>query len=181
MGNGNHRKHRVNGHALMLRAVTVAVIVVLLTFGTDIVASQDRFVGKVVRVIDGDTIVVLRDGAGIKVRFYGIDTPESDQAWGAAATAFTRRAVLGRQVTVRTHGTGSRYHRTIGEVLQPDGRSLNRILVATGLAWWYQHYAPTNLELSRLEARARAEKRGLWADPAPVPPWEWRQRRQHSN
>jgi hypothetical protein len=76
-------------------------------------------------------------------------------------------------VTVVVH-TIDRYGRLVGEVLLPDGRSLNRELVRTGLAWWYRPYAPNDPTLAQLEAEARTAKRGLWADAQPVPPWQWR-------
>lgn len=71
-----------------------------------------------------------------------------------------------------------RYGRVVGEVLLPDGRSLNRELVRAGLAWWYRQYAPTDTLLAQLEAEARAAHQGLWSDPAPVPPWAWRKQRR---
>ena len=55
-----------------------------------------------------------------------------------------------------------------------DGTNLNKALVAEGWCWWYPKYARNNRELKRLESEARNGKRGLWADPYPVPPWEWR-------
>ena len=67
-----------------------------------------------------------------------------------------------------------RYGRTVGVVLLPDGRSLNKELVKAGFAWWYRRYAPEDETLKQLEAEAMEAKRGLWADPEPVPPWEWR-------
>ena len=57
-----------------------------------------------------------------------------------------------------------------------DGRSINLELVEAGLAWWYEKYAPDDTPLAEAEAKARAEKRGLWADPDAVPPWKWRKR-----
>jgi endonuclease YncB( thermonuclease family) len=62
-------------------------------------------------------------------------------------------------------------------VVLPDGRNLNRELVQAGLAWWYRKYAPDDRELEKLEAEARSAKRGLWQDPNPVPPWEFRKKR----
>ena len=69
---------------------------------------------------------------------------------------------------------GWRDYRLVADVILPDGRNLNRELVRAGLAWWYRRYAPHDAELEALEAEARAARRGLWADPHPVPPWEWR-------
>ena len=71
-----------------------------------------------------------------------------------------------------------RYGRTVGEVLLPDGRSLNRELVRAEFAWWYRRYAPDDETLDQLEHEARGTQRGLWADPHAVPPWEWRRRRK---
>jgi hypothetical protein len=53
---------------------------------------------------------------------------------------------------------------------------LNQELVKDGWCWWYRKHAPRNTELARLEQNARVTKKGLWVDPAHVPPWEWRKR-----
>jgi hypothetical protein len=71
-----------------------------------------------------------------------------------------------------------RYGRLVGEVILPGGESLNEVLVAAGLAWWYREYAPADTSLERLEREARQAGRGLWAATEPVPPWEWRARRR---
>ena len=59
-------------------------------------------------------------------------------------------------------------------MILPDGRNLNREIVKAGFAWWFRKYAPKDTELEALESEARAARRGLWADPRPVPPWEYR-------
>jgi micrococcal nuclease len=59
----------------------------------------------------------------------------------------------------------------------PDGMNLNQELVKQGWCWWYRKYAPGDTVLEGLEAEARETKKGLWVDPAPVPPWEWRKRK----
>jgi endonuclease YncB( thermonuclease family) len=134
----------------------------------------EQFTGKVVGISDGDTISVLREGKAVKVRMHGVDTPEKAQAFGTQARKFTSDLVFQRDVTVVVHTT-DRYGRLVGEVLLPDGRSLNQELVKAGMAWWYRQYAPNDTMLARLEAEARTAKRGLWADAHPVPPWQWRQ------
>lgn len=65
------------------------------------------------------------------------------------------------------------YGRTLAEVLLPDGRSLNQALLKAGLAWWFRKYSK-DVRLEAMEQEARFAKRGLWAEPHPVPPWEWR-------
>jgi endonuclease YncB( thermonuclease family) len=70
-----------------------------------------------------------------------------------------------------------RYGRTVGDVTLPDGRNLSQEVVHAGYAWWFRQYS-ADYRLATLEARARSGHLGLWADPNPVPPWEWR-RSQH--
>ena len=52
--------------------------------------------------------------------------------------------------------------------------NLNQELVKQGWCWWYRKYAPGDTVLEGLEKEAREGKKVLWADPQPVPPWEWR-------
>jgi endonuclease YncB( thermonuclease family) len=80
--------------------------------------------------------------------------------------------VFGKVVTIKVE-TIDQYGRTVGEVILPDGRNLNHELVSAGFAWWYREYSKDEI-LGRLEAEATAAKRGLWADPHPIPPWEFR-------
>ena len=89
--------------------------------------------GAVVRVRDGDSIVVMRGGVGIEVRLDGIDCPELAQAFGKRAKRETADLVFGK--TVRLASTGKdRYGRDLAEVFLLDGRSLNRELVSAGFA-----------------------------------------------
>ena len=59
-----------------------------------------------------------------------------------------------------------------------DGTHVNHTLVKEGWCWWYRKYAPGNTVLDGLEKEARDAKKGLWADPQPVPPWVYRKARQ---
>src|SRR5213594_2988209 len=135
------------------------------------------FSGKVVGITDGDTISVMHNGRAEKIRLHGIDCPEKAQPFGTKAKQFTSAMVFGKMVRVLTHGR-DRYGRTVGDVILPDGANMNQALVKVGLAWWYRQYAPHDGTLERLEAEARAAKRGLWADPDPIPPWSWRKQRK---
>ena len=67
-----------------------------------------------------------------------------------------------------------KYRRTLADVLLRDGTNVNHTLVKQGWCWWYRKYAPGDTELEKLEKEARDAKIGLWVDPHPVPPWEWR-------
>jgi micrococcal nuclease len=139
--------------------------------------DPQSFTGKVVGVSGGDTIKVMREGKAVKVRLHGIDCPEKKQPFGTRAKQYTSEMAFGNEVEVRVQTT-DRYGRLVGEVILPGGSSLNKELVFVGLAWWYRKYAPNDLTLKALEAGARAEKKGLWADKNPIPPWEWRRGRR---
>src|SRR4051812_23773570 len=82
------------------------------------------FSGKVVGIADGDTITVLRDRTQVRIRLHGVDSPESGQAFGTKAKAFTSDLVFGKVVTVHPLET-DRYGRTVAEVTLSDGRILN--------------------------------------------------------
>jgi len=69
-----------------------------------------------------------------------------------------------------------RYGRTIGGVLLSDGTNVNHELVKDGWCCWHQKYAPGDTVLEGLETDTLEAKKGLWADPQPVPPWEWRKK-----
>ena len=135
-------------------------------------AETQIFTGKVVGVSDGDTLKVMHEGRAEKVRLADIDCPEKAQPYGQKAKQFASDLAFAQVVTVIVHGL-DRYGRSIGEVTLADGRLLNRELVKAGLAWWYRRYSK-DTSYEALESEAKADKRGLWRDSDPTPPWEWR-------
>jgi len=64
--------------------------------------------------------------------------------------------------------------RTLADVLLSDGTNLNHTLVRDGWCWSYRKYVPGDTVLEGLEKGAREAKKELWVDPAPVPPWVYR-------
>ena len=135
--------------------------------------------GKVVSVTDGDTIVVLDTGnAQHKIRLTGIDAPERGQALGTKSKEYLSDSVAGKFV-VMEYDKRDRYKRILGKVLLSD-QDMNLEQVKAGFAWHYKKYqneqSPSDRELySQAEIEAREAKRGLWYDPEPVAPWEYRQ------
>jgi endonuclease YncB( thermonuclease family) len=126
-----------------------------------------------VGVLDGDTIEVLHNKHPERIRLNGIDCPEKGQAYGHKAKDAVADLVFGNEITLRTYGL-DKYGRTIADVHLLDGTNVNQRLVENGWCWWYRKYASANAELEKLEKDARDNKKGLWVDPAPVPPWVYR-------
>jgi len=155
----------------MLRPKTTLLTAILVLFLAFPVWAG-TFPGKVVAVTDGDTIKVMHQGRAERVRLAGVDCPEKHQAFGKKAKQFTADLAMGQEVNVIAQKK-DRYGRTLGYVILPDGRNLNRELVQAGLAWWYRQFS-SDSSLGELEAEARAARRGLWQDSHPVPPWEFR-------
>lgn len=149
-------------------------------------ASALELVGEVVKVVDGDTIHVLRDNRLYKIRLGGIDAPESNQPYGNAAKQYLASLVSRKEVRIETLKK-DRYDRIIGKVwVQPADCTrcsttldANHAVVLAGLAWWYQYYAEDQSPSDRgryasAEKEARLRQLGLWQEPNPVPPWDWR-------
>jgi endonuclease YncB( thermonuclease family)/methylphosphotriester-DNA--protein-cysteine methyltransferase len=141
-------------------------------------AAEHVIEGKVVKVSDGDTITVLdKENKQHKIRFQGIDAPESRQAYGQAAKENLSNMIFGKEVKV-VWSKMDKYGRTVGKILL-DGRDINLEQVRAGFAWHYKAYEREQPPEDRqtyaaAETEARAAKRGLWQDPNPTPPGEWR-------
>ena len=133
-------------------------------------------------VSDGDTVTALCQGREqVKVRLAEIDAPEKDQPFGAKSKQSLSDLCFGKQARIASQGR-DRYGRTIGRMycFTPGVKTeidANAEQVRRGLAWVYDRYV-TSPDLYPLQDAARAERRGLWADSAPTPPWEWRKARR---
>jgi endonuclease YncB( thermonuclease family) len=153
----------------------IAVLWTCLLLGS---AFADTISGRVVGVADGDTLTVLdSQKQQHKVRLVGIDAPEKAQPFGARSKQSLSELAYNRNVQVQTHKR-DRYGRVLGKVFL-DGIDLNLVQINRGLAWHYKAYAreQTPGDRSRYAATeedARIDRRGLWRDAAPTPPWDWR-------
>jgi endonuclease YncB( thermonuclease family) len=155
----------------------IPVLVSLWWCLTPLGAFAERMSGRVVGIVDGDTIEVLHDNKLTeRISLHGIDCPEKGQAYGTKARQAMSNLVSGKEVTLETHGL-DKHGRTIADVSLPEGINVSLELVRTGWCWWYPQDAPNNVILAELQRRARRAGLGLWADPKPVPPWEWRKRK----
>ena len=157
---------------MKITAVRLCLFLIFLLYPSLVLAWS----GKVVGVTDGDTIKVLHDSQQVKIRLYGIDTPEKKQAFGQRAKQFTADMVAGQVVDVE-EVTLDRYGRTVG-VVRIGSACLNEELIKAGFAWVYTRYCdmPMCDRWKQLEQAARLDRKGLWHDKNPVPPWEWRRK-----
>lgn len=138
-------------------------------------AFASSFEGRVVRVKDGDSIVVERHDVKRRseVRLAGIDAPELTQPWGIQSRSALRRMVQGKPVTVEVTDR-DRYGRLVGKVWQ--GRAyVNAEMARSGNAWAFDRYLPDKAIRAGHE-EARRQKRGLWSLPKEqqLPPASWR-------
>lgn len=134
--------------------------------------------GRVVDVVDGDSLTAVIRGRETKVRLLYIDAPEHDQPAGREARRSLEQLVRLEPVTFRLKGR-DRYGRALAVVLRSsDGRDINLEQVARGLAWAYSR-GELRAEYRAAERAAREARLGLWKDPAPMPPGTWRRRARH--
>ena len=139
------------------------------------VLAETTHQGKVVKIADGDTLTLLVEKQQLKIRLSDIDTPERKQPFGTRAKQALSELAFGKQARV-VEVTMDRYGRIVGRVYV-DGLDVNRELVAGGFVGVYRKYSD-DAELLELEAEAKQKGLGLWADPNPIPPWEWRKGRR---
>jgi micrococcal nuclease len=133
--------------------------------------------GKVVSVHDGDTFTLLTsENKRHKIRLYGVDCPEKDQAYGETAKSFAQYLLCGEQVSVFEKGT-DRYSRKVGIVILKDGRILNEELLTCGYAWHYTQY-DKNCQWDTLQQRAQVQRIGLWQGKNPIAPWMYRRHKR---
>lgn len=128
-----------------------------------------------VHIADGDTFTCLTNShTTFKVRLRYIDAPERGQPYARAAQQTLRQAIWNQTVHLHTKEK-DRYGRHVAEAYV-HGRNINQHMVRSGHAWAYRQYlSPSQRQLYlQLEEEARSARRGLWADPHPVYPPDYR-------
>lgn len=147
-----------------------------------------EFAAKVIAVLDGDTLLVLRAGKPVKLRLAEIDAPEvghagaggkppnsqDAQPYGVAAQKSLEDMVMGKQVRVSSRAVDD-YGRIVA-LVSIDGLDVNREQVRRGMAWEYSRFH-FNRELMALQREAQQARRGLWAGEEIIEPSQWR--KQH--
>ena len=134
--------------------------------------------GKVIRVVDGDTVHVLdAKKESHNIRMAGIDAPERGQPYSKAATKYLKKLVEGKQVCVEWYKK-DRYRRLVGVVFY-NNKDINYEMVKNGYAWHFKKYQreqkPSDRTLyAEAETNSRLRVIGLWQEPDPIKPDDWR-------
>lgn len=134
-------------------------------------AYAETFTAKVIEVLDGDTVLVLRGNQKIKIRMANIDAPEKAQEGGMESKQSLLDMVMHKQVQIDSQ-TVDDYGRVVGTI-SLDGKNINEEQVRRGMAWEYSNYH-SNKTYIALQSEAQAARRGLWNQASPLPPWQWR-------
>ena len=139
-----------------------------------IVLHAETLVGKVVRIADGDTFTLLLDQKQYRIRLYGIDAPETKggQPYSHKSKEYLASMIAGKTVAVDIKDT-DRYGRYLGVVSTSDIKDVNLEMLRSGMAWHYSYYDNTPA-CKTAQQQAKKSKKGLWADPSPINPYDWR-------
>ena len=146
-------------------------------------AAADELKGKVVKVVDGDTLHINITGGKKKqrLRFQGIDAPETEQQHGKKSARFLADLLLNKEVTIKTDPKRQydQYDRMLGKVYI-NGKDVELIMLSEGMAWHYKYHNKEKL-YAEAEQSARVAKKGLWKDPNPIQPYEFRKQQKKNS
>lgn len=127
----------------------------------------------VLRVFDGDCFSTIWDRRTIYVRIWGADAPECPQPYGLEAKRALQAILKGAEISLLLVST-DQFHRRVCRVSTPSCPDVSLELLRRGLAWHEPRFAPNATAYAQAEAAARRARLGLWQDPKPTAPWDWR-------
>jgi len=139
---------------------------------------ETLLIATVIAISDGDTLTVLTpENQQVQVRLAEIDAPERMQPFGSRSRQSLSNLCYRKPVKLTNARTDRDGHKIAS--VYCDGTNVNTEQIRRGYAWVHERRVNPNLfALHMLQAEARVERRGLWFDHNPVPPWEWRRQRQ---
>lgn len=133
--------------------------------------SLRSFAHQVIAIDDGDSLTLLVNERPVEINLANIDAPERRQPWGYRSRNSLVELCWGSDAVYETLYVNQ--HKQVMAVVQCAGVNVNRVQVDRGVAWVHPDHN-IDVALPGLEAVARAERRGLWSDKNPVPPWEFK-------
>ena len=153
----------------MKQAVFIITLIILLPCAL----QAATYPAEVVRVVDGDTVILKWEGQQSRVRIIGIDTPEVDgphtnnECWGQEASQQARRLLSNQTINFEFNNEYDKYDRALGYLTLSDGRDFGSAMIRNGHAYAYRAFDhPKRSAYIQLEDTTRREVRGLWADDA---------------
>ncbi len=163
-----------------MKVLFTQILLLALSLSFPVFANSETINGRVIGVSDGDTLNLLdSSNTQFKIRLAAIDAPEKAQAFGQRAKQKLFDLCYGKRASVQVVSI-DRYGRTVGDV-DCAGINANEVMVQSGFAWVYRKYDKGHEHLYGLEEEARNARRGLWADPNPIAPWDWRKSKGSKN
>jgi endonuclease YncB( thermonuclease family) len=151
----------------VMRTISLGLLALIST-----TPAAAELVGRVVAVLDGDTVTVQETGQSSRdIRLSRIDAPERSQAFGQHARQSLSAMVYGKDVRIEV-SVQDRQTLTMGK-LWLDGVDINLEQLRRGMAWLNREQA-TDPNYHQVEAQARSQRVGLWSQPNAQPPWEYR-------
>ena len=129
---------------------------------------------QVVRVVDGDTVVLSMSGADTKVRLIGLNTPETVdprravQCFGKEASHKMQEIIGGQVVRLEqdpSQGANDKYNSVLGYMFLADGTNVNEYMIAQGYGYEYTYHTPYvyQKEFTQAQMTAQTQELGLWA------------------
>ena len=154
----------------------ISTLLLLISCCAALPAADRQLPGRVIHILDGDSLMIDVRGGQYRIELEDIDAPELNQPWGQIVTDRLRRELTGRFVVL--HWKKTLADGRVQGRLFLSNRDIGMDLLLDGLAWCtlgdVTEVPDQNRPYRAAEAQARMLRRGLWSDKAPVPPWEWR-------
>ena len=153
------------------------LLLLLFTFVATGEAGQ-RIKATVIKVVDGDTVQVVYKRKSLRVRLWGIDTPEWRQPFSKSAKNYTAKLIEGTEVQLEEKDWDD-YGRLVAIVTTKKKECVNEALLQAGLAWVHIYYCNEGIcdAWYEIEREARKKRSGLWRDDSPTPPWVWKRKK----
>lgn len=172
------KSHGWTGVLIVLLVAVISVLQQNGSINTKAVVNNQPGLYSVSRFVDGDTIAVNMNGKTEKVRFIGVDTPETHkpntpvQCYGPAAAAFTKNSLTGKKFRLVSDSQSTdrdRYDRLLRYVVLTDGTNLNQKLIEQGYGFYYPYFPFTKSgEFAASQALAQQASRGVWGNCKPT-------------
>jgi micrococcal nuclease len=155
---------------MLIKRFVLAIVLVSISFDAQTNGTVKQH-WKIVGIVDGDTIDCLINSKTIRVRLHAIDAPEKKQDYYTRSKETLSRLCFGKYARLVEHGH-DRYKRLIADIYV-NNELVNYKMVELGMAWHFTKYS-SDRKLAALQQAARKHKKGLWALPAPIAPWDCR-------